>query len=40
MVEVSIGWGSEFESTNADIVQCLIVNTECLVRILNELLDH
>jgi len=40
VVEVAVGRGIEFESTNADIVQCLIVNTECLVRILNELLDH
>jgi hypothetical protein len=40
VVEVAVGGGIEFESTNADIVQSFIVNTECFVRILNELLDH
>ena len=40
VVEVAVGWGIEFESTNADIVQSFIVNTECLVGILNELLDY
>jgi hypothetical protein len=38
VVEVSIGRGGEFEGTNANIIQSLIVNTEGLVRVLNELL--
>ena len=39
VVEISIGRGIEFEGPNANIIQSLIVNTESLVRVFNELLD-
>lgn len=39
VVEVSIGGGVEFEGTNADIVQGLVVDTESLVRVFDELMD-
>ena len=38
VVEISVGGGIEFEGTNANIIQSLIVNTECFIRIFNELL--
>ena len=38
VVEISISRGIEFEGPSADIVQCLIVNTECLIRVFRKLL--
>ena len=40
VVKISIGRGSEFERTNANIIQSLIVDTESLVRVFNELLKR
>ena len=38
VVKVSVGGSIEFKSTNADIVQGFIVDTESLIRVLDELL--
>jgi hypothetical protein len=38
MIEISVGRGLESESTKANIVQSLVVNTKSLVRVFNELL--
>jgi hypothetical protein len=40
VVEISIGGRIEFEGTNANIIQSLIVNTEGLIRVFNELLTR
>jgi hypothetical protein len=37
MVEIAIGWGSEFEGSEADVVQGLVVDAERLVGVLNQL---
>jgi len=39
VVKVTVCWGCQLESTEADIVQSLIVDTESLVRVLDELVD-
>lgn len=39
VVEVAVGGGIEFEGTNADIIQSLVVNAEGFVRVFNELLQ-
>jgi hypothetical protein len=39
VVKVTVCWGRQLESTEADIVQSLVVNTESLVRVLDELVD-
>jgi hypothetical protein len=39
VVEVAVGGGIEFEGTDADIIQSLIVNAERFVRVFNELLQ-
>ena len=39
VVEVTVRWGRELESAEADIIQSFVVDTESLVRILNELVD-
>mmetsp|Transcript_60855 Transcript_60855/g.125386 ORF Transcript_60855/g.125386 Transcript_60855/m.125386 type:complete len:259 (+) Transcript_60855:216-992(+) len=39
MVQVSEGGGGELESTEADIVQSLVVNAEALIGILDKLVD-
>lgn len=40
MVQVSVSWGGEFESTEADIIQSLVVNAEGLVRVLHQLVNR
>jgi len=37
MVEIAVGWGSEFEGSEADVVQGLVVDAERLVGVLNQL---
>ena len=37
MVEVSVGRGAELERPEADVVECLVVDAERLVRVLHEL---
>jgi hypothetical protein len=39
MVQVTVCWGGEFQGSEADIVQGLVVNAVCLVGVLNELMD-
>jgi hypothetical protein len=39
VVEVAVCWGCELEGTEADIVQSLIVDTERLIRVLDELVN-
>jgi hypothetical protein len=39
VVKITICWGCELESTEADIVQSLIVNMGGLIRVLNKLVD-
>lgn len=39
VVEVTVGRGRELESTEADVVESFVVDTEGLVRVLNKLVD-
>ena len=39
VVEVTVCWGRQLESTEADVVQSLIVDTESLIRVLDELVN-
>ena len=39
MVQVTVGWGGELQSSEADVVQSLVVNAVGLVGVLNELVD-
>ena len=38
VVEVAICRSGKLEGTEADVVQCLVVNAEGLIRVLNELM--
>ena len=38
VVKVAICQSGELEGTEADVVQCLVVNAEGLIRVLNELM--
>ena len=39
VVKVTVCWGRQLESTEADIVQSLVIDTERLVRVFNELVN-
>ena len=39
VVKVAVRWGCEFESTETDVIQSLVVDTEGLIRVLNELVN-
>ena len=39
VVQVSVGWGVELQGSETDIVQGLVIDTECLVRVLDKLVD-
>jgi len=39
MVEVPVGWCCQLEGTEADVVQCLVVDTVSLIGVLDELMD-
>ena len=39
MVKITISWGGELESSEADVVEGLVVNAHDLVGVLNELMD-
>jgi hypothetical protein len=39
MVQVTVCWGGEFQGSEADIVESLVINAVCLVGVLNELMD-
>ena len=40
MVQVTVAWARELEGAYADVVKCFIVDTEGLIRVLNELVDR
>jgi hypothetical protein len=40
VVEISVGWIGELESSHADVVERLVVDTEGLVRVFNQLMDR
>ena len=39
MVQVTISWGSQLQSAEANIVQCFIVQQERLIRVLHQLME-
>ena len=39
VVEVAVGGGGQLQGAEADVVQRLVVNAECLVSVLNQLVD-
>ena len=39
MIEIAVGGGGELESSEADIIQSLVVDAVCLVSVLDELMD-
>jgi len=39
MVEISVGWGGELQSTEADIVESFVINDHDLISVLDELMD-
>jgi hypothetical protein len=40
MVEIAIGRGRKLKSPEANVVQSLVVDTEGLIRVFNELVDR
>jgi hypothetical protein len=40
MIQITIGGGCKLESTEADVVESLVINTERLVRVFNQLVDR
>ena len=40
MVEVTIGWGGQLQGAEADVIEGLIVNAVCLVRVLDQLVHR
>ena len=40
MVQISVGRGAKLERPEADIVERLVVNAECLVRVLDKLMHR
>ena len=40
MVEIAVGWGAKLERAEANLIQRLIVDAECLVRVLNKLVHR
>ena len=40
MVKVTVRWGRQLESAEANVVQSLVVDTESLVRVLDELVNR
>ena len=39
MVQITIGWGGEFQGSEANVIQSLVIDTVGLVSVLNELVD-
>ena len=37
MVQIAVGWGGEFESAEADVVECFVVDAESLICVLDKL---
>ena len=40
MIQVTVGWGSELQGPEADVVQSLVIDAVSLVGVLNELVDR
>jgi hypothetical protein len=40
MVKISIGWGGQFQGSEADIVQGFVIDTHALIGILDQLMDR
>ena len=40
MVEITIGWGGELESSEADIIKCLVINAHNFIGVLDELMHR
>ena len=40
MVEVAVGWGRQFQRAETYVVERLVVDAECLVGVLDELVDR
>ena len=40
MVQVAVSGSTEFQCTETDIVQGLVVNAECFIRVFNELMNR
>jgi hypothetical protein len=39
MVKITIGWGGELESSEADVIKGLVINAHNLVGVFDELMD-
>merc|ERR1712206_61133 len=39
MVQISVGWGGQFQGSEADIVEGLVVNAHDIIGVLDELMD-
>jgi hypothetical protein len=39
MVEISVGWGGKFQSSETDIIKGLVIDDLDLISILNKLMD-
>ena len=39
MVQVTVCWSGEFQGSEADVIQSLVINTVGLIGVLNELVD-
>ena len=39
VIQVTVGWSGELESTEANVIQSFIVNAESFIRVLNQLVD-
>ena len=40
MVQVAIGGGSQLQCSKADVIKCLVVDTESLIRVLHKLMNR
>jgi hypothetical protein len=39
MVKITIGWGGELESSEADVIKGLVINAHNLISVFDELMD-
>jgi hypothetical protein len=39
VVKITVGWGSEFQGAEADVVKGLVIKTEALIGVLNQLVE-